>query len=368
MDNLDRELERVLRDPDVGMVDIESVLADVHRRHRRRTVVVLVAAVAASVVMTGGLAILLSQAPRNAQTPPATSTPTLVPGVIPWSDRTDFKPWEAPAPEPRATAAPCNAADLRLKRLSDEGATGHLGRFFLMRNMGTTRCTLAGYPSLTGLDSTSSQVPISVEHDTFFDLRPSVERPATIDQGEAALLIIETSSSCGDGTATLVFKDVQMMLPDGTRVPLNLDLSSSCPIRIGSWYRDNAPIEEPVRFDQLSAEITDTPTIGSDFLEYVVTLRNQGDESVDLTPCPGYVQSVRTLDPNSLGASETAAFRGQWRLDCDAHPVLAPGDTVRFAMRLDIPAKLELSGEVMLEWQLLGTSSDYVAQTWVTIS
>ena len=368
MDNLDSELERVLRDPDVGMVDIESVLADVHRRHRRRMVVVLVAAVAASVVMAGGLAILQSQAPHSAQTPPATSTPTKVPGVIPWSDRTDFKPWEAPAPEPRATAAPCNAADLRLKRLSDEGATGHLGRFFLMRNMGATTCTLAGYPSLSGLDPAGSRVPISVEHETFFDPRPSVERPATIVQGEVAFLIIETSLSCGDGTPTHLFKDVVMTLPEGTPVPLHLDLSSSCPIRVGSWYRDNAPIEEPVRFDQLSAEITDTPTVGAGRLEFVVTLRNEGNESVDLTPCPGYVQSVRTLDPISLSASEPAAYRGQWRLDCDSHPVLAPGDTVRFAMRLDVPPKLELSGEVMLEWQLLGTSSDHVAQSWVTIS
>ncbi len=96
-------------------------------------------------------------------------------------------------------------------------------------------------------------------------------------------------------------------------------------------------------------------------LEYVVTVRNVGDRSMDLTPCPGYFQEL-TADPD---LNEEPLVDAKWRLPCDDVGQLAPGDEQRFVMHLDVPAEVPGS-ELSLRWELLD-AWDTGAQAWLPV-
>lgn len=142
------------------------------------------------------------------------------------------------ASEPRA-APTCRGADLRLHGVDTEGAGGHLGRFVHVVNVGRGECTVRGVAALTALDSSGTRIRIPTEDGTFFDGADVAQRPATIQPGDWAALAIETSVSCDAAAATepTTYRRLQIRLPDGTAFEVAAKLVSTCPIRVGTWYR-----------------------------------------------------------------------------------------------------------------------------------
>src|SRR6266536_2702214 len=65
------------------------------------------------------------------------------------------------------------------------------------------------------------------------------QRPATIDPAEQAGLTIETSYTCEGGApaSTTTYRRVRIRLADGATFDIADRLGSSCPFRIGTWYR-----------------------------------------------------------------------------------------------------------------------------------
>jgi len=369
MDSLDLDLRRVLTDQAVGLVDVEDALALVHERHRRRTARrAVVAAIAAVVVAVGVVGIVSSSRDGRTGTPVGGSRePTLL-QVVPWSDRTDYLTGPTIL-ETRPATTRCLSSDLQLAGVQMEGAGGHSGTFVDVRNVGDARCTIGGYPALLGRDHSedSPLTEIAAEHDTFFRWDQQ-ERPATIDPGEKATTVVETSLACGSQTAVYDSRDVEVVLDDGTRLPLHRDLASSCPIRIDSWYRNLLAPEPPNRFNSLETTIeAPQPARPGETLEYVVRLRNSGDDEVALEPCPGFRQLLSPwTETSEIKPGKPIAY-GDWRLNCDPVPILAPGGAVRFAMRIEVPDEVA-SEALLVEWQLIDTRTPHTASARVDVA
>ncbi|MPY98654.1 MAG: DUF4232 domain-containing protein [Actinophytocola sp.] len=348
-------------------------VVDTPARGRRRRAPV-VAAAAATLLLVGGAGVLLAAClPSNSRSSPATpglaSSPTPTVSVVPWSDRTDYQPAKRPPRETRAPTAPCAPSDLRLDGLTMEGATGHVGTWVNVRNAGSARCSLGGYPTLLGRDHSADAelTAIPVEHGTFFDLKRH-ERPATIDPGETGTVVIETALACGDQTAVYDYQDVRLVFDDGTRMSLDSELTSSCGIRIGSWYRDNAAPDPPSRFAHLKITIEPARTArpGST-LEYVVRLANTGDSAIDPTPCPGFRQLLSPWTETSNAKLGKPIVYDTWRLNCDQVGTLTPGEAARFAMRVDVPDEVS-SDALAIDWWLIDSKTTRTATARIDVA
>ncbi len=351
IDRLEQDLRRVLRDPRRSPTPppdlVERVRTGMARRRARRRAAAAAAAVLAVVAVAGVAAVL------TRDTSPAS------PGVVPWLDA-PVAPYSPPPPSAvpaRPTAAACHGADLRLVGVEGEGATGRTGAFVHVQNTGRSRCTLSGSPQLTGLTATGARVPIAAEHGTFFDYPPQTQqRPATIDPREQAVLTIETSYTCEGGApaSTTTYRRVQIRLPDGATFDIADRLGSSCPFRIGTWYRPvQPPPEPPEPWPTLQARLEGLPATahaGQPF-DYVVELANTGPADITLDPCPAYTEA--------LGRT-----RADYRLNCQTRPVVPAFGSVRFAMRLDVGTDVP-AGPTKMLWSLHG--STVAAGTGVTV-
>jgi hypothetical protein len=351
MDRLEQDLRRVLRDPPRSPTSAADIVERVHagmarRRTRRRAVAA--SAVALAVLLVVGVSAVITRdgSPTSAD-------------IVPWLDA-PVAPY-SPAPpvisSPRPTAPACRGADLRLVGVDREGATGHTGDFVQVENAGPSRCTLSGSAELTGLDGAGTRVTIPAESGTFFDWPDMQERPATIDPHEQATLTVETSMSCDGGApaSTTSYRRVQIKLPDGTAFKVADRLDSTCPFRIGTWYRAvQPPPEPPEPWPTLQARLNGVPATvraGEPF-DYVVELANTGSADVMLDPCPAYTQAL-------------AGTSADYRLNCAAASVIPAGGSVRFAMRLtvgpDVPA-----GPAKMLWSLHGSA--VAAGTEITVT
>jgi len=305
-------------------------------------------------------------------TPTATTTATVdVPeGAVPWSDLRDFEVWQAPPPEPRPTTTPCTATDLRVRQVEGDGASGQTFLFVDVVKKTDGRCTLAGYPTLTGLDASGARVTIPTEHDQ--RLGDYAESPATLDRGETAQLTITSDHrNCEEaqGTAPMATQRwiaLSVVLPDGSELALNRDDSTTCGMSVSRFTRDNSPIEQPVRWDSLSAEVTLPEQVGAGgLLTYVVTLHNRGQEEVELAPCGGFSQQLAFQDMN--GKDFAKPVSEDYRLNCDSDPTLPAGATRAYVMQLRVPDTAPAMAEARLTWQLVDTSPDQGAQGFVEV-
>lgn len=383
MDRFTSDIGRVLREEHLPPVSVDAALVDVERRaaRRRRTrnvagalgATMAVAAIAVGVAVRAGSGEHSQDpiGPTPSETPSTTVTIPLPAGAVPWSDRTDFVEWQPPVVAPRASTTPCTADDLRVWKIETDGAVQ--SEYLTPRLSKTTagRCTLDGYAVLTGLDGGGERVVIPVAHsDQPFS--GTAETPATIEQHESSWTTVISGRNCeaGQGEAPLPnaygYRDLELRLPDGSSLPLRRDLGSVCQPKTTPYYRDNAPIEQPVRWESLIAEVTLPPSVrAGETLTYIVTLRNIGTKNVDLTPCAGFSQELAFEDMNGNPLAKPVYERR--RLNCDDAPVLQPGSERSYVMNLPVP-QTAIHDEARLTWQLVDTSPDYSGQGFVSVT
>lgn len=201
----------------------------------------------------------------------------------------------------------------------------------------------------------------------------SGETPATIDTGERARTTLSYGLNCeaGSGVAPLpydyAYSDIDLVLADGSQVGLPFDINSVCVPRITRYYRDNSwPTEPPARWDSLVAELTVPESVAAgETLVYLVTLRNTGDQDLDLSPCGGYAQELLLEDMDGTLTSKPVYQR--YRLNCDAEPVLPARGERSYVMHLEVPADAPATDEARLTWQLVDTLPDQGGQGYVMI-
>ncbi len=73
--------------------------------------------------------------------------------------------------------------------------------------------------------------------------------------------------------------------------------------------------------------------VGGSTLDYTVTLTNGSDHTIALDPCPTYQQALYVVTAPAVPRPEPEFFA----LNCDTVHAIAPGQSVRYAMRIQIP-------------------------------
>jgi hypothetical protein len=177
---------------------------------------------------------------------------------------------------------------------------------------------------------------------------PPAGGPATIAPGESATLLISISHACnGDTGPTVTYQGI-VLVQDGKQIAVpGLTLTGTCAtVEIGFWQPPQQPdvVPPPLQYGTLQALI-DAPATAhaGDTVDYVVSLTNPGTASVSLQPCPVYRESLYKASVTYL-------------LNCPAAG-LPPGATVRFAMRMTVPAYTP-AGHYHLAWTIVETGGD----------
>lgn len=123
-----------------------------------------------------------------------------------------------------------------------------------------------------------------------------------------------------------------------------MDVKVTCGIGVTSfWFMRPAVIPPPVApppTSKLLATVSVPAAVGrGGVLDYIVTLSNHTSQAVTLEPCPDYVEAL------------IPANKRTYQLNCDTVTSIGPGQAVRYAMQLDVPAGAS-TGPAQLCWTL----------------
>jgi hypothetical protein len=277
---------------------------------------------------------------------------------------------EEPASELAASdgppAAPCRASQLRRSRAGFTfqaavvGATGTVA----LRNVSETPCRLTGRPTVRFVGAPKApeqrQVPLPPQPPQF----PHVRRPSSwllsLAPGRSASLAIEWRNWCVPNARAakgrlIPPKSVRVTLARGRGsldIPYNAVTGCERPrapstIRVQPFQPPSLPRSAPWTSQVLSAKVLTLAGEAKplharrgELLGYSVAIRNAGRATVRFDTCPFAVQMLAPA-----GAPEAH------RLNCGAAHPLAPRASLRFEMRIRIPATAPL-GPNGLFWEL----------------
>ncbi|WP_430667257.1 hypothetical protein [Jatrophihabitans telluris] len=176
---------------------------------------------------------------------------------------------------------------------------------------------------------------------------------------------LETDTYCaarpGGGGGGQTYDRVSIELPGGSSVTLNvprtIELDLTCGLRLTPFFDPHYPKPEPVYpLDVLrtTLELPHTAKAGS-VLRFTVAVHNPTAQGVSLTPCPGYLEAALTSTPD----------KRTYALNCAPVRAIIPGQTVRFAMRLPLPAGTS-HGPTKVLWSLKAPNTESIGTVVVT--
>lgn len=173
------------------------------RTHRRFKLEVLL--LGAAVVVTGCM-------PRPAQSPSPTATASISPSPQQSS---------SPATPSNGGLRGCGLDQLTIT-ISDvgreEGGLGHTSTVLLMRNIGTARCWLSGYPKVVALDSGDRVVTEARQTLSGYMGGITDNKPPTVElaPGQTASALFEALIANADGTACQMYAALRVIPPGQT--------------------------------------------------------------------------------------------------------------------------------------------------------
>jgi hypothetical protein len=259
-------------------------------------------------------------------------------------------------PSTVAHASPCTAADLTAAPGSSGAAAGHTVQWIQLTNTGTTACLLTGYAQVT---ATEPGLPdLTAVDGSYFETSGA----GTAQPGESGTVGVSTDSVCPRPLGpTTVYHHLDLALPGGGTVSVDLPdgFDAACGLRV-TTLTGPAPTAPTQPADPLASlrVALDTPATvaAGNTLVYVAAVSNPTAEAISLDRCPSYLQQ----------ASGVADLKEDYELNCGPVGQIAAHATVRFEMRLAVPADA-LSGELDLTWSLAMPDAP-TAKTAVTVS
>ena len=285
-------------------------------------------------------------------------------GVVAWVDRP--APRYSPPPPttvPYPTDAPaCRVDQIRATGAAVGFATGNVDERFTFTNISRASCLLTGFPAISALAPDGRRVPLhpvrSSPNGTFFGLLV----PAAMRPGRHVYLDLATEDvTCRLGGRP-VYHELTFRLPDGGRLLTHTRLASFCGgwemSRIGLPQRTTAttpPRAGSVGALHVALSLPRSARAGA-ALRYLVTLTNPTDTPVRLDPCPSYTEAFYLPSPPTDPHLSQALF-----LNCDTVRSIAPGQRVRYEMRLRLPAMP--SGLAKFGWHLNAPTEPGVGTT-----
>lgn len=324
-------------------VSFEEVAGRVRRRRALRwsvaasTATVAVVVVAVSLAGSGGPSSRLTTAPSVDLT-----------GTIPWigTPAPDYQaPTASPTPAPATDARPCSAADVTASFADGNGAGGHLEHYVRFRNVSRSTCVLKGYPQVTATEP--GQPDVTGTDGSFFPTGGAANMPP----GQDTLLGVETDTYCsanpGGGPGRPRYHHLDIALPGGGTV--SLDQASggfdvTCGLHLTRFFvpQPTQPDpHDPLSDLQVSLELPPAVRAGAT-LTYVADLTNPTDQAISLERCPGYLEATAGPPP----------VKEVYALNCAPVSAIAPHATVRFEMRLHVPAQAP-TGTFTFHWSLV---------------
>lgn len=266
-------------------------------------------------------------------------------GVIPWVAASTVTPAPSdPSPLPRAAdARPCQSADVTAHLAGDGAAAGTEITLLRLRNVSNSTCVLKGFPVLT---ATERGLP-----DVTAEPNPSPgTSTANMTPGQATLLALQWTVMCpagrgGGGSGGSLYHTLRVALPGGGVLEVSDDTGwdLTCGLWTGPFYVPEPAPPNPYAPLRASLEQPTSVAAGTT-LSYVVELTNTSDEPIGLTPCPAYIQLAGASGPDVE------------RLNCDPVGAIDAHQSVRFEMKLAIPADAA-RGPAKLAWQAVWTDS-----------
>jgi hypothetical protein len=294
-------------------------------------------------------------------------------GSVPWLSLPPSNVYPAPpspgiAPPiaiPAGTPA-CKAAQLEGSLLGMSAATGHTNTPVAIRNTGSAACYLSGYTDLIILDASGHELVVATgaaTGETFFRDGPAVQ--VLMQPGTPPLR--STAAPSRQASRGQAFMNIEWYDCRGTRAAsLSLDLphasgnltiafdviAPSSPVCDSSGVSavglrrgpfSPAGYAWPPEPKYLTVDIAISAPASAkrgSTLVYFVTVKNADNIDYRLDPCPDYVEI--------LGAKLAVAG---YQLNCKPVRHIPADASVKFEMRLDVPATLS-AGPSELTWAL----------------
>ena len=350
MDQLERALRELLTDDKLSLPTRPGAVAAVHdgvRRRRRRRTAAAVTSIATVVAGSVTGITLLTTAGTRAEPPTKLPPSPNLSYDVPWVNRITPPLW-SPAPIaaklPTLNAAPCRADQLAVVQKTHQNGTGSELWFILLRNISNKPCKLIGSPmevvaTEPGQPDVVGSRGLSIGHGGVGgDLQP----------GKEGYLTVETSRSCPQWQSTKapLYYTLVVTLPSATAITAHMPLNVVCGLHNGGLGVLQPPTRyppDPRRVLEAGLSVPANVHAGKT-LDYVVTLTNPTARAVSLRHCPGYVESGTFADATPIKAV--------FGLNCTSVGSIAAGKSVRFQMRLHIPADAP-AGLLNLSWQLV---------------
>jgi hypothetical protein len=266
---------------------------------------------------------------------------------------------------PAGTPA-CKAAQLEGSLLGMSAATGHTNTPVAIRNRGSAACYLSGYADLIILDALGHEVVVATgaaTGETFFSDGPAVKvlmqpgtpplhstaaPPRKASRGQA-FMNIEWYDCRGTRAASLTLDlphaSGNLTVAFDVAAPSSPVCDSSGMSAIGLRRGPLSPAgytwppEPKLLKVDIAISVPATAKRGST-LVFTVTVKNADNVDYRLDPCPDYVEI--------LGAKLAVA---SYQLNCKPVRHIPADASVKFEMRLDVPASLS-AGPSELTWAL----------------
>lgn len=232
------------------------------------------------------------------------------------------------------------------------GVTQNDGRILLFHNTSSAPCLLAGVPTViaTGPGLSAYRLPsIPPGQDSGGITAQMTEQ---MGSGQLTQLWISDPVSCaanptgGGAQAGGPYTTLRIFLPGGgSAVVTGLALHSACGVFVSRFYRVPVTVPLPLSpLEKLTVAMTLPATVrAGDLLSYVVTLTNPTAQPISLSPCPGYLES---------GRGGGVVIKEEYALNCAPVPAIPAGGSVRFQMKLQVPASAP-AGTLALSWMLI---------------
>ncbi len=258
-------------------------------------------------------------------------------GVVPWIDRPAPNytppPWVAPRAD-TASAAPCQARQLRVTRVQFGAAAGSGMQRFAFTNVSSATCMLGGFPTVTGELASGERRALSIARPARGTFTGNVV-PADIPPGKQGSLELTVSDACPTGRRVLA-RNVAFVLPEGGSVETKYRIWRTCHglamSQLGRYAPEPVPPHrKPGTPDTLRVglSLTNMTRIRSgSTVRYIVTLSNARGTPVSLRRCPSYTEGI--------AAGRNASIQRSFLLNCESIHAIGPHGQVRYAMELAI--------------------------------
>ena len=281
------------------------------------------------------------------------------------------EPAHQPTPLPSATPPPplyptCQVSQLQATPGPGMGAMEMGSVPVVLKNVGTSDCSLSGYPaSLVGIRADGTSERLAPTDGAPPPFGGGEVWPANLKPGQSGWLTIVTARFCPATMATpspaTMFTSAAIGVPGGGVVTSPAEFDAVCGVWVTAFGVPE-PASATSEYVGLSAHITAPQTVRaeSDFL-FTLTLTNSESQPVALDPCPVYEEGFAP----AKGSMPFIAPIQTYRLNCTSVSAVPARGSVVYQMRITAP-KLDKTSDTLMTWTV--PNSGAFAVTHVTVS